>query len=446
MFCDRHHQIHLSQPTRTRIPRSFWQGAATITLTLLLGVQGTWADAAGKYGFSRERLQRIDTRMDEAVEQGLMAGGEGLVARRGDVIYHHVWGMADREKGKPAGKDTIYRIYSMTKPVTSVALLMLYEEGHFLLNDPVAKYLPEFAGVQVLQESSDGEAERRAPASPPTIRDLLRHTAGLSYGVFGATPVDQQYLDSELLIQPTLAEFSKAIAQAPLLYDPGTRWHYSLAVDVQGRLIEVISGMSLGQFFQERIFQPLGMRDTHFVLPESKHQRLAQLYTPVGARISWDKPWVLSSSTELEIADPEASKPYLEGGVFESGGAGLVSTARDYLRFALVLLGEGELDGIRLLSPGTVRLLRADHLYNVDSRELGGFDGFGLGVGMTANPAQKSGELGAAGSYGWGGAAGTNAWIDPANGIVGIFMTQSVPHQTTLAQRYKVLVYQALLE
>jgi len=396
--------------------------------------------------FSPERLARIDARMREAVEEGVMVGGHALIARDGKVVYDQLWGMADRERELPLREDALYRIYSMTKPITSVALLMLYEEGRFLLGDPVAKYLPELAGLTLLQTGGDGENVSLSPGRQPTVRDLLRHTAGMSYGVFGDTPVDRLYRETRLFQASTLAEFTETLGTLPLLFEPGTRWHYSVSVDVQGRLIEVLSGMSFGEFLAKRIFEPLGMTDTGFVVPKEKQARLTQLYSPVGTVLDWDTPWQFNTETLLEPADPELTQPYLDGSRFESGGAGLVSTMADYLRFALMLANEGELDGVRLLAPTTVEHMRSDHLHGIDSSGLWSMDAFGLGVGIITDTARRSGELGADGAYGWGGAAGTNFWIDPEEDIVGIFMVQSVPHQTPLAKLFRVLTYQALVD
>lgn len=396
-------------------------------------------------GFSAQRLQRIDERMREAVDAGVMVGGHGLIARHGKIVYDQVWGDADREAGVPITRDTLYRIYSMSKPVTTVALLMLYEEGHFLLNDPIDRYLPEFGDLQVLQTNPDGE-ESYAPARTPTIRDLMRHTAGFRYGLFGDTAVDQRYLQAELFLSPTLAEFSERLAQLPLSAQPGTRWQYSVSVDIQGRLIEAITGQSLGEFLRERIFEPLGMNDTSFVVPPQKRPRLAQLYAPVGNHASFSTQWRWTAEQSLEPADPELTRGYFDGHLFESGGAGLVSTTGDYLRFALMLAGGGAWNGVRLLSPHTVKLMRSNHIQHQESDDLYGVDAFGLGVGIVLNPATNKGELGGAGSYGWGGAAGTSFWIDPENDVVGIFMVQSIPHQTTLKNRFEVLTYQALVE
>jgi CubicO group peptidase (beta-lactamase class C family) len=268
----------------------------------------------------------------------------------------------------------------------------------------------------------------------------------MTYGVFGNSAVDRLYRESGLLEAEDLATFTRTLAALPLLYHPGERWHYSVAVDVQGRLVEVLSGMTLGEFFRTRIFEPLGMRDTYFRVPRDKRSRLAQLYSPRGASAGTENVWVRSDAIALEVADATLSRPYLEVGLFESGGAGLVSSAADYLRFALMLLNEGELDGTRLLAPGTVQLMHSDHLQGINRDGLWGMGTFGLGVGIVTDPADKPGELGAAGSYGWGGAAGTDFWIDPENCVVGLFMVQSIPHQTDLAKRFRVLTYQALVD
>ncbi|MFT7287834.1 MAG: CubicO group peptidase (beta-lactamase class C family) [Halieaceae bacterium] len=397
-------------------------------------------------GFSATRLARIDAKMHDAVENGVMVGGEGLIARRGKVVYRSRWGLANRESKQALAADSLYRIYSMSKPITAVALLMLYEEGHFLLGDPIAKYLPELTNLQLVRENPDGTQSPLAPQQQPTIRDLLRHSAGMSYGVFGNSVADRAYRKADLFGSPTLGEFTERLGQLPLLYEPGTRWHYSVAVDVQGRLVEVISGMPFGEFLQTRIFDPLGMRDTFFQVPQSKQARLTELYSPEGTTLSWDKAWQFTDVQALQVADPELTRPYLDGSRFESGGAGLVSTTEDYLRFALMLAGGGALEGTRLLAPGTVRHMRANHSQELDTSALRSLDGFGLGVGIVSDTGAKSGELGANGTYGWAGAAGTLFWIDPANDIVGVFMVQSIPHQTSLSKIFRVLTYQALLD
>jgi CubicO group peptidase (beta-lactamase class C family) len=417
-------------------------------------------------GMSPERLERIGAHMNTQVDKGIMVGGLGMIARNGKIVYQQNWGMSDREASIPMTQDKIFRIYSMTKPITGVALMMLYEQGKFFLNDPIAKYLPELADLQVAVSTADGDTGvvsdgttsqgvglgdesklglTREPLRQPTIRDLMRHTAGFTYGIFGETEVDQIYLDADLMRQKTLKDFVAVLGQLPLQYEPGSRWHYSVSVDVQGRLVEVLSGMSLGEFFQKNIFGPLGMNDTSFQIAEDKLPRLAQLYSPKGTKVGSDAPWQRSESMELELAGPEGTQRFIEGGRFESGGGGLLSTADDYMRFCLMMLNGGELNGQRILSRKTVELMTVNHvgkLVNIFGRKGVGF-GLNFGILMDVG---EAGEIGSVGEYNWGGAAGTRFWIDPKEQLVGIFMVQSIPHQTRLAGEFRQLTYQAIVD
>ena len=415
-----------------------------------------------RQGYSSERLEKITAFMNGKVEDGTMVGGMGVIARNGKIIYQQTYGLADREENRIMEDDAIYRIYSMSKPITGVALMMLYEEGKFRLNDPIAMYMPEFANLQVATSTagtnivSDGTTSRtvgsgdeslvgkwRKAARQPTIRDLLRHTAGMTYGVFGNTEVDQLYRKAGLLGDTTLAEFTKALGQLPLQYDPGSQWHYSVSVDVQGRLVEALSGMSFGEFLKQRIFEPLDMPDTDFQINEGNKDRLTQMYKPEGVQANnFFSP---ATGNGLEVADAFASARYIYGGKFESGGGGLVSTARDYLRFSQMLLNGGELDGVRLLSPKTIELMTTNHLGDMPMGFGRSGAGFGLGFGLVLNPGEV-GEVSSAGEYNWGGAAGTRFWIDPQEQLIGLFMVQSIPHRTRLADDFKVLTYQALVE
>jgi CubicO group peptidase (beta-lactamase class C family) len=394
--------------------------------------------------------------MHQAVDDGVMVGGLGMVARRGKVVYAETWGQSDREAGKAMTMDTIFRIYSMSKPITGVAVMMLYEEGRFFLNDPVANYIPELANLQVAVATAGGDLAgegnasaqgvTRKPLRQPTIRNLLNHTAGFTYGIFGNTEVDQQYRDLGMLNHPDLQDFVAKLGQVPLQYDPGTRWHYSVAVDVQGRLVEAISGMRFGEFLQQRIFEPLGMTDTSFIVPAAKQDRLAQIYSPEGTASDIGSAFLTANtSTELVVSPDEINASYREGATFESGGGGLVSTASDYMRFAQMMLNGGELDGVRLLSPKTVELMTMNHLGKI---QMGfGRTGVGFGLGFAVALDQgEIGELGSAGEYNWGGAAGTSFWIDPTEQLIGVFMVQSIPHRTTLSNQFKVLTYQALVD
>ena len=416
-------------------------------------------------GVSEERLSRITEHMNGAVAAGEMVGGLGLIHRRGQVVYEETYGQADREAGRPMTPDAIFRIYSMSKPITGVAVMMLHEEGRFLLNDPIAKYLPILADLKVLRSTGDGDSpttvsdgaeeggdaqavgRTRAPTTrQPSIRDLLTHTAGFSYGFFGETEVDELYREADLLgADKTMDDFISLLADIPLQYDPGTRWHYSVSVDVQGALVEAISGMSFGAFLKSRLFDPLGMKDTSFVVPAEKWPRVAQLYSPKDASADASAFLQQNLSDELVVADDGLNASYREGAKFASGGGGLMSTARDYLRFCQMMLNGGELDGVRILSPASVALMTTNHTGDLPT----GFDapGMGFGLGFAVALDQGAiGELGSEGEYSWGGAAGTRFWVDPAQELIGVFMVQSIPHRTNLSDEFKLLTYQALLD
>ena len=446
---------------------TFLLAVLTVTPFLTLQARDFPEVKPAEEGFSAERLERIDTYMTRAVKDGVMVGGQGVIARDGNVIYNETWGQRDRERRLPMEEDTIHRLYSMSKPITGVALMILYEEGKFLLNEPVAKYIPELANLQVSLATADGgvtavsdgtqssstgagdttlAGKTRAPARQPTIRDLMTHTAGFSYGVFGNTEVDQAYRASELLSNhPDLQDFVTKLGKIPLQYEPGTRWHYSVSVDVQGRLVEVLSGMRFSDFLEQRLFKPLGMKDTSFIVPNNKLKRFAQLYSPEGTpngTSAWLTP---NTSTALVVAPEMASRNYLKGATFESGGGGLVGTADDYLRFCQMMLNGGELNGVRILSPTTVALMTRDHLGPIAMGMGRQGSGFGLDFAVVTD-AGLTGDSGSDGEYNWGGAAGTRFWIDPKENLIGIFMVQSLPHRTTLASQFKVLTYQAMEE
>jgi len=415
-----------------------------------------------RQGFSSERLERLTNLMNAKVEDGTMVGGMGMIARNGKIVYSQTYGQADREAGRAMTDDAIYRIYSMSKPITGVALMMLYEEGKFRLNDPIAMYIPEMANLQVALSTagtgivSDGTTsttigegdesligQTRKPTRQPTIRDLMTHTAGLTYGVFGNTEVDQAYRKAGLLGDMDLKEFVTALGKIPLQYDPGSQWHYSVSVDVQGYLVEVLSGMKFSEFLQQRIFGPLDMQDTAFKVNEGNKDRLTQLYKPEG--VTANNFFAPSTGNGLEVADAIVSAGYIYGGKFESGGGGLIATARDYMRFSQMMLNGGELDGVRILSPKTVDLMTTNHIGDMAL----GFGrkgvGFGLDFAVVLNPGEV-GEVSSAGEYNWGGAAGTRFWIDPQEQLIGLFMVQSIPHRTRLADDFKVMTYQALVE
>jgi CubicO group peptidase (beta-lactamase class C family) len=393
----------------------------SLALTTSAQAQFCFADPATK-GFDSRQLEQIDQAMATHIDAGELVGGLGLVARNGKIVYENAWGLRDREKQLPMAYDTVFRIYSMTKPVTSVGAMILVEEEELGLDDPVAKYLPELANIPVLSWTSREPAEVPAKREP-TIRDLLRHTSGFTYGFFGNSEVDQRYTKAGVLLtDQTLADTVTKLSKIPLRDQPGTQWRYSVSTDVLARVIEVVSGQTFDRFATERIFEPLGMRDTFFLVPDEKQPRLAQLYRPNG-------------NGKLEPARPLHSYRFVNpANQFFSGGGGLCSTARDYLIFCQTLLNEGELDGTRVLRPETVREMHTNQL-DTNVRRTSGFQ-FGLGFAIEED-----------GIYRWGGAAGTRFWIDPKNCLVLIYMVQIKPTgQHNFGNEFKELVYGALID
>lgn len=386
-------------------------------------------------GFCNQRLARITTKMRHYVDEQKLAGISTLIARRGQVVHFEQVGMANIEAGTPMAADTLFRIYSMTKPITSVAVLMLLEESRFRLNDPVADYLPEFKDSRVLDNTNLVKPQR-----PMTIRDLLTHTAGLSYGFDENYHLDQLYgqqVWSAVENNPdlTLAEWIGTIARLPLAYHPGTRYRYSVATDVLGYLVQVVSGLPFADFLQERIFAPLGMNDTYFTLPAEKLNRFATNYGP-------------KEGGGLQVIDAPQNSRYVRPTQRPSGGGGLLSTSGDYLRFTQLLLNRGELDGVRLLGRKSVELMTTNHLPDgiyVDNDPTTGL-GFGLGVSVLLDLG-KGQTLGSVGTYGWGGAANTNFWIDPREEMIGILMLQFMPSGTyPVTPDFRILAYQALVD
>lgn len=407
--------------------------------------------APEKAGFSATRLGRIGDVMRRYVDGGKLAGTVSLVSRRGQVVYFDDYGQRNLETGAEMTLDTLFRIYSMTKPITSVAALMLFEDGHYLLDDPIADYLPAFADVQVCVGMDMAGMRLARPERPPTVRDLMRHTAGLSYGWHQDTPVDQAYRDAAMDKREfTLTEMVDRLATLPLVYHPGTAWRYSFSTDVLGRLVEVWSGESLDEFFQRHIFGPLGMTDTAFQVAPEKIDRFAACYTLPEIQGFVADSASASEKGRLIVQDaPETSK-FAKPPVLLSGGGGLTASTGDYLRFCQMLLNGGVLDGARILSRKTVELMSMNHLPEelipiaVTVPDPGA--GFGLGVKVLVDQA-ASGRLGSPGMYGWGGAATTVFWIDPVEEIIGIFMTQFMPsgHYPVTTQ-FQRTVYQALVD
>jgi len=399
------------------------------------------SDKPESVGLSSERLQRIDQLIERKIGEGKLVGAVTLVARRGKLVHLAAAGHSDLEAGKPLRSDAIFRIYSMSKPVTTVAAMMLYEEGKFQLDDPVAMYLPEFKDVQVYGEG--GTLVK--PKSPMTVRHLMSHTSGLTYGFFGNTPVDRQYRAANLLAGDiTLAEFTPRLAKLPLLFHPGEQWNYGVSTDVLGRLVEVWSGLTLEEFLRRRIFEPLGMRDTGFDVPAAKLDRFTVNY-------QWGmNPLAIGEAAgKRAVGDHPSKSRYASPAKFFSGGGGLVSTAQDYLRFCQMLLGGGALDGVRLLSPKTVQLMTSDHTKHARLPQvgvtLGGGAGFGLGFKVITDTADNQ-RIGSVGTFDWSGAASTSFFIDPQEQVVAILMTQKMPFDTRLTAEFRTAVYQAIVE
>lgn len=393
-------------------------------------------------GLSAERLERITTKVQQTIDDKRIAGAVTLVARHGKVAYFKSQGSLDREANKPMRNDAIFRICSMTKPITSVAVMMLYEEGKFLLDDPISKYLPEFKNPKVLVKPGNGRDSYTIPAAREiTIRDLLRHTSGLTYHWnedLGDRYKEANVAHGLLPYDGTIEENVKRLAKLPLLFSPGTRWEYSLSVDVLGRLVEVASGMPLDQFFQKRIFEPLGMKDTYFYLPDNKVDRLAVAYTyydDKGLQRFPDTP-VTEGSTIYS-----ADYPYRGPRKLFAGGAGLNSTVADYYRFCLMMLQGGKVGDVRLLSRKSVELMTHDQLGRISDDQA-----FGLGFGIDGVKTPLK-ELGSVGAFAWGGFFYTAFTIDPKEDMIVIFMGQLHPTGgLNLDSQVHELAYQAIVD
>ncbi|HYW22607.1 MAG TPA: serine hydrolase domain-containing protein [Terriglobales bacterium] len=398
------------------------------------------------HGLDEARLERIGEHlMTRYVEPGKVAGCQALVARHGQVAYSRSFGLADRERGTPVRDDTIWRIYSMTKPITSVALMTLYERGLFQLTDPVHRFVPEWRGLKVCEIDGVGGDHLVELERPPTVRDVLTHTSGLSYGFDPEDPVDRRYTESGLTAdfrsQMTLEEMARRLGDLPLRFQPGARWRYSFATDVCARLVEIISGRKFGDYLQEAIFDPLGMPDTGFVVPESARDRFAANY-------------YRAEDKTLVLFDDPAASPYLQVRQMQSGGGGLVSTMPDYLRFVEMLRGGGELDGARVLGRSTIHYMTRNHLpggASLSSLALGPLGqepyagiGFGLGFAVTLDPVELQ-TIASPGDYYWGGAAATLFWIDPVEDMIVIFMVQHMQSPYNFRGQLQQLVHQAIV-
>jgi CubicO group peptidase (beta-lactamase class C family) len=392
-------------------------------------------------GISTDRLGRMHRGMQALIDRKEAGGIVTLVARDGKIVDVHANGFQDVESKTPMRDNTIFRIASMSKPITSVAIMMLYEEGKLRLNDPVSRFIPAFKQQRVVNEKGETENVRRGI----TIRDLLVHRSGISYGFLNAGPVGNAYRNNGVVDGLTTTDMTTEqgidkLAAQPLMSQPGAAWNYSLSTDVLGRVVEVASGQPFDVFLRERIFKPLGMVDTDFVVPDAKWSRLATVYSPDGT--TGIRPMKDPESFGNTHMSPLAY--YKPGKKYFSGGAGLTSTIRDYARFALMLSGGGSVDGVRLLSPKSIELMSADHTADLTTPGLllGPGVGFGLGFSVVTDLAATQ-ALGSKGQYGWSGIYGTNFWVDPKEHLVAIVMVQKYPNPTVSAA-FQPLVYQSL--
>ena len=425
---------------------------ATLLLffSTLAPAEGPEILSAERAGLSTARLARLDQSMQAYVDRNEVAGVVVLLARKGKIVHLKSFGMADAEAGIDMKNDTMFRIASMTKAITSVAMLMLYEEGKFLLDDPVSGYIPEFKDPQVLvvhkPEDNKPEPYTLEPArSEITIRHLLNHTAGITYGFWGEPYISEMYRkagisDGISQTNGTIGAMVKKLAQLPLVNHPGEQWHYGLNTDVAGYLVEYFSGQTLAEFFQQRIFQPLGMKDSYFFLPANKVDRLAGVYVPrAGGGIE-------KLPDELQTDGPviySASYHYKGPRTYYSGGGGLVSTAEDYYRFLQMLLNQGELGGKRLLGRKTVELLNSNQIGDLNIFNKG--YKFGLGLALHEGPA-VSGRIGSTGEFRWGGFFNTGFWVDPHEDFIFIILTQTRRIVTDIQDKFRVLAYQAITD
>jgi len=415
--------------TRTRVVLLIVALAAVATVGL--GSKELPGAKPEDVGMSSERLARMNKAIHAYVDAGRTPGVVTLIARHGKVVHVDAYGKADLTSGRATKADDIFRMYSMTKPITSVALLMLYEEGRFQLTDPLSKFYPAFADVKVLNGMTPtGGMLLDSPRRPITIQDVFRHTAGFTYGFFGGSPVDKMYQDADVF-GSDLTTLMDKLAKLPLLYQPGDRWVYSVAHDVQAALVEKLSGQKFDQFVQQRIFTPLGMSDSMFKIPADKKARVPGLYAMQKGKLAAD-------------TSPLGGSGYGDQ-VF--GGYSISTTASDYAIFAQMLLNKGQLNGVRLLSPKTVELMATNHLSpqaRASADILGRGTGYGLGVSVLMDPAER-GNVGSVGEFGWSGAASTHVLIDPKEDLVAIYCTQLMGGDFALRAEFATLLYQSIV-
>lgn len=403
-------------------------------LLIALSAYSQTLTAPESVGMSTERLATLNKAMHAYVDNGQLAGVQTAVMRKGKLVHFDTYGMSDIDSKTPLTEESIWRIYSMTKPIVSVGLMMLYEEGKFQLNDPLHKYIPEFKNLKVHQ--GDGKVENAK--NHVKIVDILRHTSGIGYG-WGGGYVDSLYqLAGRTKKFPLVGDMVKGLTEIPLYYEPGTAWRYGLSTDICGYLIEVLSGQQLDEYLQEKILTPLGMNDTHFEVPDEKDARFISNYTH-------------AEDGTLTIIDHPSMSAYTKDVTNFSGGGGMVSTSGDYLKFCKMLIDGGAQGEHRILSPKTIELMTKDHCEGL--KHQGGpvimpgmGNGFGLGFAVV-NDLAESRTLGSIGAYGWGGAAGTYFRIDPEEDLIILLMIQVMPyHHLQARERFHTLVYQAIVD
>ena len=402
-------------------------------------------DGAEAAGFSEAGIEKLDTAMREIVANQDVAGMVWMLGKDGKIATFEHAGLARLEDQRPMEKDSLFRIYSMSKPITGVALMMLYEQGAWKFDDPISKYVPEFENLKVLASYDDaGNVELEELERQPTMRELLNHTAGFAYGLFGGDPANAAFRDQEVLASSDLDELIAKVKDIPLLAQPGEQWYYSIGVDVQGYIVEQISGMSFGEFLEQNIFAPLGMHDTRFYVQPEDKDRFAEVHY-------WD-----TERNQLAQQMPRPDRPgYHDPDRLESGGGGLVSSTHDYARFIQMLMNQGELDGVRILTPESVRIMRTDSLTGDENMRFGiggpgqPGQGFGVDFAVTYDP-QAAGTPQGPGTYYWAGAAGTSFWIDPTNDIFWLSMIQAQgqrrPGAANMGQIARDIIYESLIK
>ncbi|STX81600.1 Esterase estB [Legionella busanensis] len=416
-------------------------------------------------GVSTARLNRISSLLSSYIESNKIAGAISLVARRDKIVHFECQGKMNLSANKLMQEDTIFRIYSMTKPITSVAMMMLYEQGYFQLNTPVYEFIPQFKNLEVFDSGSATSFKTVKPKRPMIIADLLTHTSGLTYDFINTSPVDEMYRLAGIQgshASGTLDDLIVKLAEMPLLFSPGTQWHYSLATEVIAYLVQSMSAERFDEFVKKNITQPLRMVDTDFYVPINKQERFAANYTHIDLAPAdplkqfsnyVTKQLTLDKTQKLILIDDSKSGIFSTPRTFHSGGGGLVSTALDYLNFSHMLLNKGHFNGLQLLSPKTVELMTTNHLpSDLANFSMGGFSetslngiGFGLGFSVMLDPV-KANILGTAGEFGWGGGANTMFFIDPKEELIGILLMQLLPSTAyQIRQEFKVAIYQSII-